>query len=626
MRETRATSLGELPFQVDVSSRDYVSLRSSLISFIDKIAPEWTDRYPGDPGMVLLEMVAYVGDVLNYAVDKAQNEAYLPTAQELTNVRNILRLIDYELKNGTGSSVPMCVITEQNNITLPAGTKFTGAGGSFELLSDVDLPVAGIYCPSSVASQVSAALGLQVISADTLVAYFGSQVNERVGISDGSALQSFDLSQEDVSLTSEIAESIRVTTSDNVSWDLASSFVDSDADSTTYVIETFGNQQVRIKFGDGISGKIPAVGSGIDVSYRTGTGTVTNSFGPNTLKTMTPSIAGVRSVFNPVAPSGGKDPESIEDARVNGPRSLRALDRAVTLGDFEALAIQTPGGGVKVARASSDEPYDVTVYIAAEGANPIPTGTWFPRLETGTGLLGAVGRYLSDRKPVATTLAVKKPVAVTPRLTAQVRAFSNFHNSEVQSSVRSALLSLFTDSSTFGKSIPLSRVVQIIENVRGVDFVGITEFRRDPSFYYLQGSESSLVGAALGVSGTSDATRSYRYRVIWLNTSQYQVEIIGYGYASTRFMGKPLTFDAGQVYSIYTYPSSEDLDTASRFKQFDLRVTLGANNPQKGDIWGFANDSVVGSLVLGIDEIIVPSLNAAQKLDSLVTVNVSGGI
>lgn len=626
MRNTRATSLGNLPFQIDVSSRDYASIRASLISFIDLIAPEWTDRYPGDPGMALLEVSAYVGDVLNYAIDRAQNESYLPTAQEKSNVRNLLRLIDYEMKNGTGSSVPMCVITEQNNIVLPKGTKFTANAGSFYLPQDVDLPVAGIYCPSSVATSVQNLLGQATINADSLIAYFGDEISESLGVSNGQARQSFEFTQPDVSLTSEISNSLSVTTSDGEVWEAVSNFVDAQPNSLYFIVETFGNQQVRIRFGDGVSGKIPAIGTNVLATYQVGTGQDTNSFGPGSISTMTPALAGVTRVFNPVSPSGGKDPETIEEAKVNGPASLRALNRAVTLADFEVLAVQTPGGGVKIARAVSEDPYDVTVYIAAEGTNPQPSGVWLSRIEVGTGLLGSVGRFLSSKKPVATTLNVRGPNTVIPRISLSVRAHSNFHNSDVEGSIRTRLLELFKNTASFGIGIPISRIIQLVENTRGVDFVNVIEFRRDPTLYYLRGNETSTIGANVVVSGTGDSTRSYRYEVQWINADQFKLLIKDYGYASSSFSGKPLIFNAGEITSVFTYPSSISKDSAERFKQFDLLITRGNVNPANGDVWGFANDAVVGSLVLSPEEILTPSLNSAGVLDALTNIQVSGGI
>ena len=91
MRTLKVKSKGNLPIQLEPSSRDFLQIRQSLLDTIDQIAPEWTDRYAGDLGIVLLELMAYMGDILSYNIDKAQNESYLATAQER---KNIIKLYD----------------------------------------------------------------------------------------------------------------------------------------------------------------------------------------------------------------------------------------------------------------------------------------------------------------------------------------------------------------------------------------------------------------------------------------------------------------------------------------------------------------------------------------------------
>ena len=127
MRAIESTTLSGLPFQLDVSARDYVSIRDALIRFISDITPEWTDRSPGDLGMNLLEVMSYVADTLNYHIDRAQNESYLTTAQELQNVKALLSLIGYEMSTGAGSTVPMCIVCDRA-VNIPAGTRITAQG------------------------------------------------------------------------------------------------------------------------------------------------------------------------------------------------------------------------------------------------------------------------------------------------------------------------------------------------------------------------------------------------------------------------------------------------------------------------------------------------------------------
>lgn len=620
MRETRSRTLGQLPFQIDTSSRDYVAIRDSILNFIKDISPEWTDRNPSDVGMVLVEVMSYVADVLHYQIDRAQNESYLTTAQERINVQQLLRLINYELSSGTGSSVPLCVITDQDQVTIPALTRISTSDNdaSFEFTQAVFLPIRGIYAPSSVKAIVEESLQLPVIVEDNLIASFGTTLTETIGTSDGTAFQEFQLSRGPVSLSSDASSSLNVQTSDGTVYSPATSFLDADSDTTVYTFTVTESGSIRIRFGDGISGKIPAINSDISVSYRIGVGSSSNSYGVNTINLLNPNPVGVVGIFNPVQPSGGKNAESIDDAKINGPLSLRALDRAVTLQDFEVLAVKTPGGGVKAARASAEDPYDVTVYVSAEGQNPIPTGRWYPNQDTGTGLIGSVGRWLTSKRPVATTLNVRAPIPVFPIMRIEITCLANILQNECLLLVKESLLALFSDvSEIFGKGIPISRLIQVIENTRGVDFVNILEFRRKPSLYLIQGQENQLINSQLNITNISTEISFIKYRVEWINRRQYVLRASNYGlirptYASTL----PTIFDVGETYPVYFYSSTATREIAERTKQFDINITLGQIDATNGSIWGFTTDRFVGNMILEPSEIIVPPVGSTGLLSS----------
>jgi len=80
---------------IDYSSRDYTSLVNDMLTLIPSYLPEWTDRSPGDFGIILLELFAYVGDVLNFYTDRIANEAFIGTAQQRSSILNIATLLDY---------------------------------------------------------------------------------------------------------------------------------------------------------------------------------------------------------------------------------------------------------------------------------------------------------------------------------------------------------------------------------------------------------------------------------------------------------------------------------------------------------------------------------------------------
>ena len=57
-------------------------------------------------------------------------------------------------------------------------------------------------------------------------------------------------------------------------------------------------------------------------------------------------------LWNVVPAAGGRDAETLDSVRLRAPEVLKATDRAITQGDFEELAMPTPGTTVARAHAS----------------------------------------------------------------------------------------------------------------------------------------------------------------------------------------------------------------------------------------------------------------------------------
>jgi hypothetical protein len=100
---------------VDYTSRDYASILNDLVNLIPTYLPEWTDRSPGDFGIVLMELFCYVGDIINFYSDRIANEAFLATAQQRQSVLNIASMLDYTPHGNTAATT-----TLQFTITNPS--------------------------------------------------------------------------------------------------------------------------------------------------------------------------------------------------------------------------------------------------------------------------------------------------------------------------------------------------------------------------------------------------------------------------------------------------------------------------------------------------------------------------
>ena len=177
---------------------------------------------------------------------------------------------------------------------------------------------------------------------------------ETIGRSDGAPSQSFGVSRFPV-LPRRDDELVRVidgqTTSD---WTEVPDFSRSGERDQHYTwdsgsgVITFGP---RVRYPDGSvrqHGAVPPDGALITITgYRYGGGTRGN-VGARTLTVMRSTVPYVRGVVNLRPASGGVDGESVAEAKVRGPLTLRTGQRAVTAGDFERLARES---STEVARA-----------------------------------------------------------------------------------------------------------------------------------------------------------------------------------------------------------------------------------------------------------------------------------
>ena len=64
-------------------NKDFQSFKNQLVEFAKTYYPNtYNDFSEGSPGMMFLEMAAYVGDVLSFYTDTQMQETFLTLAQE----------------------------------------------------------------------------------------------------------------------------------------------------------------------------------------------------------------------------------------------------------------------------------------------------------------------------------------------------------------------------------------------------------------------------------------------------------------------------------------------------------------------------------------------------------------
>ena len=134
---------------INYLSRDFDSIKSDLVDYIKRYFPnDWRDFNDASGGMAILELMAYVGDVLSFGIDRQVNESFINRAIETKNIVSLAENFGYMPRNNTPAIVNLSVSAEFNTSTI--GTEYfklkKGAKVfsnfepivPFEILTDVD--------------------------------------------------------------------------------------------------------------------------------------------------------------------------------------------------------------------------------------------------------------------------------------------------------------------------------------------------------------------------------------------------------------------------------------------------------------------------------------------------------
>jgi hypothetical protein len=88
------------PPPINYLAKDYGSFRTILLDRLTQLVPGWGVSTEADMGVVMAELVAYVGDYLSYQQDAVATEAYIETARSRISLRRHALLVDYPIHDG----------------------------------------------------------------------------------------------------------------------------------------------------------------------------------------------------------------------------------------------------------------------------------------------------------------------------------------------------------------------------------------------------------------------------------------------------------------------------------------------------------------------------------------------
>jgi hypothetical protein len=471
------------PVQVDYTSRDFEAIRADLINLVNyRTGLKWTADDPSDIGVALIESFAYMGDLMNYYIDRSANEGYVDTATKRQSLLDLSNLFGYRPSGPTPAKITVKFTNNSASpVDLPAGTQVMAPlqyGSYTEAFFETDTAItqlaAGAFTTRTCTEGKTAntdkpalidpatGLAIPVSLATSTGAYNITLVLPELGIVDGS-------------VAAYTGQGSAFTTG----WTWVDSLMEWGPSDAVFTTSMNADGSTSVVFGDGIHGAIPEPGQLISASYRTSVGLAGNiaagqireiSYIPGNLNVNLPTYVDVENV---AAASGGADPDDNSMIRSKLKASISARRRAVTLTDYESLALSVPQVGR--AKAVSTNPASVSLYL-----QPLNDGTATPGVDTlffptatMIAIEAAVVSYLSDKIPVNTTVQAFEPTYVEVDISITINVGAAYRQADVKNAITQRLLDstsgLFSYASyDFGETVALSDLIVIASTVNGV--------------------------------------------------------------------------------------------------------------------------------------------------------------
>jgi hypothetical protein len=482
----------------NLDDRTFTDLAVELRSLIPQYDRTWTNHNPADPGITLIELFAWLAEMVHYRLNRIQDRSYF-TFLELIGVRpsSPQAPVTFAIK------VPQAALPV--SFVIPRGTRVaardaqSGAEIIFETLVDC-LYSADNWDPERKLLLFTApAINTMVIE------------NEGLGVSNGSPRQEFfirrgpfflDREQESYSGNPQVFVN-------GVQWAYKADLLSSQTSDQHFTAEELAG---LIRFGDGARGKIPAAGAQIICSYRR-VGGAQGNVAAEKITTLKDPLAGVDpavvAVSNAYAATGGVDGQTLEDLLALGLSTLQGRYRAVSDEDFEYLAGQVEPGKVARVKVVADRNLEGTAPIAEGHVSLIvlPAGAYLGLAaapidhDAATGavmlnrtgatmaaaLAGADARrlnkkilgYLDERRLITTIVHVVEPAFTVLRLVITLAARPGVNVSTLKKQAEQTIAAFLDpyqgwEGQTgwpFGRPVYRSELFQQIEAIVGVDYV-----------------------------------------------------------------------------------------------------------------------------------------------------------
>ena len=489
---------------IDFAGTDFTSLKLNLIDYIKAVYPlDYNNFVESDLGMLLVDLVAYVGATTSMKADYLANENYLRTARNRNNVKKLLELIGIRLK-GPISSAANALISFQQSPYVAADDQLVinfsdriiqisspedGAPLTFTLYKVVNGIVDLPNSEASITLTESEGIGYEfgspgtVVAHDNLVLLEGAFARKQGTFGNFTGIKTVSLDSSPV-----VEGSIEVFIEGNQSTSGVYTQVDNiyfASGATAKIFQVISDDDFKssVVFGDGLIGVSPAPGDSYTITYRVGGGSrgninaeVINA--PITITNISQSTTHNGTLENSSKATGGSDAETVDHAKKYGPLSFRRQDRVVTLHDFNSFvnsfisSYGSVGKSVAATRRAYSSANIIDVYVLEKASNlQLRKATPTFKKE----LLEAIEpkKMLTDEIVIVDGLIRTIDLVVTARIDREIRD----NQEAIKLKIRDTLLTYFNvDNRNFGQELNPSDIAREIFQIPEVIFATVDNY------------------------------------------------------------------------------------------------------------------------------------------------------
>jgi hypothetical protein len=345
---------------IDYASSDFETLRANLLKYVRSTFPlDYNNFESSDFGVLLLEMMAAVGHIQSNKSDYLANENYIGTARSRDSIKRLLEVVGVRMKGpisaAANASITYTVgpdVPNPNKAIVPAANRSISItspedGGTltytlYKVNSNgtVDLNALSEDLEFDVNPDSS------VVTVSNAVLLEGALVVETGEFTGPNDVKSINLSEFPYVEKSAQVYITGESNTEGIYKEEENIYFASGQGDKVFQITTDENFRASVLFGDDTIGASPSLGDRYVVTYRVGGGTrgniaegVINAQGRiNSTDGVTTETGITCTIENTSVATGGRNAESVNQAKRYAPLFFRTQNRLVTLQDFKAHA------------------------------------------------------------------------------------------------------------------------------------------------------------------------------------------------------------------------------------------------------------------------------------------------